>query len=91
MTGGPTTDPDPELEAAQRALAKLEAELGGDPDVSLIDVAFQREPGSPSDSVVLRVHVRDRWLAAQPDARTAIPSEVDSIPVVVTRGEYELE
>lgn len=91
MTGGPKADPDPELEAARQALAKLEVELGDDPDVSLIDVAFQREPGSPSGSVVLRVHVRDRWLAAKPEARTAIPSEVDSIPVVVTRGEYELE
>jgi hypothetical protein len=91
MTGEPKADPGQELEAAKRGLAKLEAELGGDPDVSLIDVAFQGEPGSPSRSVVLRVHVRDRWFAAKPEARTAIPSEVDSVPVVVTRGEYELE
>jgi hypothetical protein len=90
MTAGPT-NPGPELEAAQRALAKLEAELGDDPDVSLIDAAFQREPGSPGGSVVLRVHVRDHWFAAKPEARAHIPSEVDSVPVVVTRGEYELE
>jgi hypothetical protein len=91
MTRRPNPDPDPEFEAAQQALAKLEVQLGGDPDVSLIDVAFQREPGSQTDSVVLRVHVRDRWLAAKPEVRAAIPSEVDSIPVVVTRGEYEPE
>jgi hypothetical protein len=91
MTGRPKADADRELEAAQHALAKLETELGADPDVSLIDLAFQREPGNSSGSIVLRVHVRDRWFAARPEARTEIPSEVDSIPVVVTRGEYELE
>jgi hypothetical protein len=83
---------DPDLVAtAQRALTKLEAEFSRHPDVSMIDVAYQREDGSPIRSVVLRVHVRDRWLDAKPEDRITFPAEVDGIPVVVTRGEYELE
>jgi hypothetical protein len=77
--------------AAQRALTKLEAEFGRHPDVSLIDVAYQGEHGSPMRSVVLRVHVRDRWLDAEPEDRITFPGEVDGIQVVVTRGEYQLE
>ena len=91
MTAGSTPDPDTELAAAKNALAKLELELGDDSDVSFIDVAYEREPGSSRGSHVLRVHMRDRWFAAKPNARVAVPSEVDSFPVVVTRGEYELE
>jgi hypothetical protein len=83
-------DPEPGA-VAERALTKLEAEFGSHPDVSLIDLGYQREKGRLTQSVVLRVHVRDRWLEAKPDDRIAFPTEVDGIPVEVTRGEYQLE
>jgi hypothetical protein len=76
---------------AERALARLETEFGGHPDVSLIDVGYRREHGRLTQFPVLRVHVRDRWLAAEPEDRVAFPTEVEGIPVEVTRGEYELE
>jgi hypothetical protein len=76
---------------AEQALARLEAEFGGHPDVSLIDLGYRREQGRLTQSPVLRVHVRDRWLAATPEERVEFPAEVEGIPVEVTRGEYELE
>jgi hypothetical protein len=91
MRGTPIERDDPKLGAAQRAFTKLEAEFGGHPDVSLIDVAYQPVHDSLMRSVVLRVHVRDRWLEAKPEDRVTFPPEVDGIPVVVTRGEYQLE
>ena len=76
---------------SEHALARLQAEFGGHPDVSLIDLGYQREEGRLTRSPILRVHVRDRWLAAKPEDRVAFPAEVEGIPVEVTRGEDELE
>lgn len=78
-------------EAAERALAALEAEYGTHPDVTFIDLGYQRDQGRLTRDIALRIHVRDRWLTASPDERIAFPSEIDGIPVVVTRGEYRLE
>lgn len=77
--------------AAERALVKLEAEYGTHPDVTFIDLGYQRDQGRLTREIGLRIHVRDRWLTASPEKRIAFPSEIDGIPVIVTRGEYRLE
>jgi hypothetical protein len=76
---------------ARRARDKLAAQFLDHPDVSLIDIGYAPERGEETEEVVLRIHVRERWVKAQPEERVAFPKQVDGIPVVVILGEYQLE
>ncbi len=74
-----------------RAQEKLVTRFGNHPDVSLIDIGY--DPGSDAFpyNVVLRIHVRWRWIVAPPEERVAFPTEVDGIPVIVIPGDYRPE
>ena len=73
------------LLAAQR---KLIARFGNHPDVSMIDIGLDPADEQLPRKVVLRIHVRRRWMAAPVEQRVAFPSEIDGISVVVTLGYY---
>ena len=77
------------LRRARRARDELVDRYLDHPDVSLIDVGYAPEPREgDAEQVVLRVHVRKRWMNARPDERVTFPEQVDGIPVVVMFGEY---
>ena len=78
-------------EKARRARDKLVKQFLNHPDVSLIDIGYSTDSNTKTEGVVLRIHVRERWLKALPEERVAFPDQVDSIPVVVIPGDYQLE
>jgi hypothetical protein len=61
------------------------------PDVSGIDIGYGPDRGEDAEEIVLRIHVRERWMKANPETRVTFPEQVDGIPVVVMLGEYPLE
>lgn len=79
------------LTRARHARDKLVDQFINHPDVSLIDVGYASERGEKTEEVVLRIHVRERWMKAKPLERVAFPKQVDDIPVVVMLGDYQLE
>jgi hypothetical protein len=76
---------------ARRAQAKLVDRFIHHPDVSLIDLGYASGHSEETTEIVLRIHVRERWMKADPEARVAFPDQVEGIPVVVIPGEYHLE
>jgi hypothetical protein len=76
---------------AQHAREKLAAQYLGDSDVSLIDIGRPMAPAQKGDAIVIRIHVRKRWLEARPEDRTAFPAEFEGIPVIVMHGDYQFE
>ena len=76
---------------ARRARDKLVDQFIDHPDVSLIDIGYAAERIEGTEQVVLRIHVRERWMKAKPEERVAFPEQVDGIPVAVMLGEYQLE
>ena len=76
---------------ARGARDKLVDQFINHPDVSVIDISHAPERGEETEEVVLRIHVRERWVKAKPEERVAFPKQVDGIPVVVMLGEYRLE
>jgi hypothetical protein len=71
------------MRQARRARDKLVDRFGKHPDVLLIDISAASEaPGQ----LVLRIHVRERWMQARPEARLRFPTQVDGLRVVVTPG-----
>lgn len=75
-----------------RARDKLADRFLDHPDVSLIDIGYPLERGSIAESeVMLRIHVRERWMKAKPEERVAFPEQIDGIPVTVMLGEYRLD
>jgi hypothetical protein len=74
-----------------RARDKLVDQFLNHSDVTLIGIGYAPERGEETKEVVLRIHVRERWMKAKPEERVAFPEEVDGIPVVVMLGEYQLE
>lgn len=79
------------LTRAQQAQEKLVNQFIQHPDVSLIDIGYAPESKQTEEDVVLRIHVRDRWMQANPKERTKFPSEIDGLPVVVIPGDYQLQ
>jgi hypothetical protein len=75
---------------ARRAQDKLVQQFLDHPDVTLIDIGYAGEENKPSQPIVLRIHVRDRWFKARPEERVAFPEQVNGIPVVVIPGEYRV-
>jgi hypothetical protein len=73
---------------ARRARDKLVEQYINHPDVTLIDIGHAQGDGG---AVVLRIHVKWRWLQARPEERTAFPKQVDDIPVHIISGEYRPE
>ena len=76
---------------ARRARDKLIDRFIHHPDVSGIDIGYAPERGKETKEIVLRIHVRERWMKAKPEERVAFPEQVDGIPVVVVLGEYRLD
>ena len=77
---------------AQRALDKLVERYIYDPDVTFIDAGYApATQDETTEDIVLRIHVRERWLNARPEERTAFPEQVDGIPVIVLPVDYHLE
>ena len=76
------------LNRARRARDKLVDMYLGHPDVTLIDIGYAPEREGDAEQVVLRIHVRERWMNARPEERVTFPEQVDGIRVVVTLGEY---
>ena len=74
---------------ARRARELLIRDFMDHPDVSLIELGFDEDPGlgEPADQIVLRVHLHRGVTAETID----LPSEVDGIPVRVVMGDYYLE
>ena len=83
---------DQELRAKlEHARDKLVAQHIYHPDVSLIDIGYPLTDDTETKELVLRIHVRDRWMKTSPEQRIAFPEEVDGIPVIVMSGDYKLE
>mgnify|MGYP000866043103 CR=1 FL=1 len=77
---------------AQRALDKLVERYIYDPDVTFIDAGYApATQDEATEDIVLRIHVRERWLNARPEERTAFPEQVDGIPVIVVPADFHLE
>jgi hypothetical protein len=74
---------------ARRARELLIRDFIDHPDVSLIELGFDEDPGlgEPQDQLVLRVHVRRETTAAA----LGLPAEVEGIPVRAVTGDYYLE
>ena len=74
---------------ARRARELLIREFFDHPDVSLIELGFDEDPGlgEPMDQFVLRVHLHPGATAQTVD----LPSEIDGIPVRAVMGDYYLE
>jgi hypothetical protein len=71
---------------ARQARDKLANQFLSHPEVTLIDLSYERGKGKPTEQLVLRVHVR------QPVDMQALglPDEVNGLPVRVVVGEYHL-
>jgi len=76
---------------ARRARDKLIDQFIHDPDVSVIDIGYPPEGDESAEELVLRIHVRERWMKARPDHRVAFPQDIDGMPVIVMLGDYELD
>ena len=77
---------------AQRALDKLVERYIYDPDVTFIDAGYApATQDETTEDIVLRIHVRERWLNARPEERTAFPEQVDGVRVIVLPVDYHLE
>jgi hypothetical protein len=61
------------------------------PDVSSIDIGYPPQRDQGAEEIVLRIHVRERWMKARPEERVAFPEEIDGIPVIVMLGDYQLD
>jgi hypothetical protein len=75
----------------EHARDKLVAKHIYDPDVTFIDVGYSLADDRETKGLVLRIHVRSRWMKSSPEQRTDFPKEVDGIPVIVMSGDYKLE
>ena len=76
---------------ARRAREKLVDQFIYHPDVNLIDIGYAPERTESTEEIVLRIHVRERWMKDIPEERVAFPEQVDGIPVVVMPGQFHLE
>jgi hypothetical protein len=75
----------------EHARDRLVAQYIYHPDVTLIDIGYPLEDDSETKDLVLRIHVKERWMKSSPEQRTVFPDEVDGIPVIVISGDYKLE
>ena len=75
----------------ERARDTLVAEYIYHPDVTLIDIGYPLADDRETKELVLRIHVRSRWIQSNPDQRGNFPEEVNGIPVIVMSGDYRLE
>lgn len=78
-------------EKIRRAQKKIEDQFLNHLDVSLIDISYAPNPQTKMEEIILRIHVRERWMEAMPEERVAFPDQVDGIPVIVIPGDYRLE
>jgi hypothetical protein len=72
---------------ARRARNKLIDRFGHHPDVMGVDIGYASDRGNATTELVLRIHVRERWIESSPETRVSFPEQVEGIPVVVMPGE----
>ena len=76
---------------ARRARDKLEKRYIYHPDVSLIDIGYAPDQSDEDEeTIALRIHVKERWLQADPEERIDFPAVYDGIPIVVMPGDHDL-
>jgi hypothetical protein len=75
----------------ENARDKLVAMYIYDPDVTLIDIGYPLANDQEKKELVLRIHVKSRWMKSSPEQRTEFPEEIEGIPVIVMSGDYKLE
>lgn len=87
------TQPETEFQGrARRALNKLVERYIYDPDVTFIDAGYaSATQDETTEDIVLRIHVRERWMNTRLEERTAFPEQVDGIPVIVVPVGFHLE
>ena len=73
---------------ARRARDRLVAQFIAHHDVNLIDIGLAPDSDEETEEIVLRIHVGEGWMRADPDERVAFPDKVADIPVIVIFGEY---
>jgi hypothetical protein len=71
---------------ARRARDKLIDRFVHHPDVIGIDIGYAADRGEETTELVLRIHVRERWMKASPETRAAFPEQVEGISVAVMPG-----
>ena len=76
---------------ARRARDKLVRQFIYHLDVNLIDIGYAPERSEGTEEIVLRIHVKERWMKAKPEERVAFPAQVDGIPVVVMVEDFRLD
>ncbi len=76
---------------ARAARDKLEDQFLHHPDVTLIDIGHPPERANRTEEPVLRIHVSERWMNANPDERLVFPEVMDGIQVIVMLGDYGLD
>ena len=69
---------------AREAQAILDAQVGGHPDVGMIDIGM--DPQGARATPVLRVHLR-----RGDGASLKLPEELDGIPIRVIASDYQLQ
>jgi len=72
---------------ARRARDILIDRFIGHPDVIGVDIGYAPDRGQETEEMVLRIHVRERWMKADPATRVAFPEQVEGISVVIVPGE----
>jgi hypothetical protein len=72
---------------ARRARDVLTDRFIRHPDVTGVDIGYAPDRGQETEEMVLRIHVRERWINADPATRVAFPEQVEGISVVIVPGE----
>ena len=76
---------------ARRARDKMVDQFIDHPDVSLIGIGYAERSSAEPREIVVKIHVRDRWMKAKPEERVAFPEYVEGIRIVVVPGTYRLD
>ncbi len=77
------------LERVRRVRDKIAVQYLDSPGVSLIDIGYALKDGLRSNQIVVRVHVRKKWMVAGKHKQVRFPDQVDGIPVIIVPGNYQ--
>jgi hypothetical protein len=77
-------------EKAYRARDKLVQKFLHHPNVSLIDIGLAPDQDTGTESIVLRIHIKEGWKEADENDQISFPKQIEGIPVVVVLGDYRL-
>ena len=71
---------------ARRARDRMIDQFIDHPDVIGIDIGHAPDRHGETTELVLRIHVRERWMKANPETRVAFPEQIEGILVAVMPG-----